>query len=56
VTVSVTETAGRHRASVDVGDMSVRCCEHGHAEAHEAAMHAWLLTRAIARKMILSQS
>lgn len=54
MTVDVAETDGRHRALVDVGDMSVRCCEHGHAEAQEAAMRAWLLTRAIARKMILN--
>jgi hypothetical protein len=53
VTVEVAEEDRRFRASVPVEDDDLPCCEAGHADAEEAAAHAWRLTRAIARKMIL---
>jgi hypothetical protein len=53
VTVAVTEEDGLYRALVPVDGTGIRCCEAGHADAAEAAAHAWRLTRAIARKMIL---
>ena len=49
MTVTVAETGDRHRALVTHDGKAAWCCE-GHAEAAEAARHAWKLTRAIARR------
>jgi hypothetical protein len=56
LTVEVVEVDGRHRASVHAGDADLPCCTAGHADALEAAAHAWRLTRAIARKAILAEA
>lgn len=50
MTVDVIEEDGRHFAEVPVDDDALPCCEVGHEGAEEAALHAWTLTRAIARK------
>ena len=52
MTVTVAEEDGRHFAEVPVDDDALPCCEPGHADAEEAALHAWTLTRAIARKTV----
>lgn len=50
MTVTVAETDDdRHRALVPAGERPVLCCEPGHPDAAEAALHAWKLARAIAR-------
>ena len=54
MTVTVTEADGWHRADVPFEGDNLPCCTPGHPDAEEAAAHAWRLTRAIARKMILS--
>jgi len=54
LTVDVTEQDGRHRAVVQYEDAGLPCCSAGHPDALEAAAHAWRLTRAIGRKMILT--
>ena len=48
MTVTVTETGDRHRALVTHDGKAAWCCE-GHPDAGSAALHAWTLTRAIAR-------
>jgi hypothetical protein len=50
VTVTVAEMLGRHRAQVPDDAGVADCCEAGHADAEEAAGHAWKLTRALARR------
>ena len=50
MTIEVAEDDGRHRASVPFEGDTLPCCTAGHADAVEAAAHAWRLTRAIARK------
>lgn len=51
MTVEVAEAGGKHRALVPGdGGESFPCCEHGHPDAGSAALHAWKLTRAIARR------
>jgi hypothetical protein len=47
VTVTIAEEDLRHRALVDG---IIPCCSAGHPDAESAALHAWRLTRAIARK------
>jgi hypothetical protein len=54
LTVDVAEEDLRYRAGVPVDDGELPCCGAGHPDAAEAARHAWRLTRAIARKMILA--
>jgi hypothetical protein len=56
VTVTVTELDGRHRAEVPFEAIDLPCCTAGHADALEAAAHAWRLTRAIARKTIPAEA
>lgn len=46
MTVTVAEEDLRHRAVID---QSIPCCEPGHPDAAEAALHAWKLATAIAR-------
>jgi len=50
MTVTVAQTDDRHRALVPNGERPAFCCEHGHADAASAALHAWKLIRAIARR------
>ncbi len=56
MTVTVTEEDRRFRAAVPVEERDLPCCAPGHADPLEAARHAWKLTRAIARKMILAEA
>lgn len=46
MTVTVAEEGLRHWALIS----GTVCCGPGHADALEAARHAWMLTRAIARR------
>lgn len=54
MTITVTEEDRRYRAAVPFEGHDLPCCTPGHADAEQAAQHAWKLTRAIARKMILT--
>lgn len=47
--VTVAENDLRHRALILAGGRAAWCCEAGHADAPEAAQHAWKLTQALKR-------
>jgi hypothetical protein len=51
MTVDVIEAGLRHYALLSREDApSAPCCETGHPDPESAALHAWKLTRAIARR------
>lgn len=50
MTVTVTEEDGRHRSAVPYEGSFLPCCEAGHPDEAEAALHAFRLVQAMERK------